>query len=304
MSNTRILFWLNKLVEHKTKLLAEGEDLSFSIKAVEKAIEEIKKIEKEITSGKEALKIKGIGKGIATRIDEILTTGRLKEIDEGRTKEKYLDLTVIPGVGPVRARKLFEQYQITSLEELLSLYQEGKLTRITHQMDIGLKYHYDLQEKIPRTEMEEIKKVLEKQLKGITFEICGSFRRKLLESSDVDVLITGTKLETVVKILKDSGFLLDSYTQNATKKYMGVCKVKEKARHIDIKLIAKESWGSAVLHFTGSKDFNIYMRNLAIERGWLLNEYGLFDQDKKRVSTSEKGIFEALGIEYTEPKDR
>ena len=181
-----------------------------------------------------------------------------------------------------------------------------------------------IKENIPRHEIDELHLILTKLTTTISpylfGTICGSYRRETQKSNDVDFIIAHTEIITkedlinnkynylhkFIKLLKDSHILIDSLTgDTVTTKYMGIFKIKDELRRIDIRYVPYESFYSAILYFTGSKDFNKKMRQIAIQNNYILNEYGLFYENDKMVKVnSEKDIFDTLGMEYLEPKLR
>jgi DNA polymerase beta len=289
---------------------------------------------------KELLDIKGIGKGSVERVKEILDNGKLGElgdyVDEKQEKAKIIEeLEDIVGVGHVNAVNFYKQ-GITSVKMLKKKVKNGEI-EVNDKVQLGLKYHNVYKKNIPRAEVTKVYKLIEKVVNKINnkkeytdknkyiFEICGSYRRQKTHSNDVDILITkkGTKLSSeksdkhLVKIVKrlksdlniNNGkpLLLDDMTdKNITTKYMGFSKYKDcPVRRIDIRFVPYEAFGSAMLYFTGSGEFNVRMRNLAKDKGYKLSEYGLFDSNEKRVKLkTEKDIFKFLGMEYVEPKNR
>src|SRR5207302_182373 len=107
------------------------------------------------------------------------------------------------------------------------------------------------------------------------------------------------------------GFLVASLTSQGNTKYMGVCKhpVAQIGRRIDIRFVTFDSYAPAILYFTGSKDLNKIMRSIALDKGYTLNEYGLYrfvngQKGEKVVAQSEREIFHVLGIAYLDPVDR
>ena len=102
-------------------------------------------------------------------------------------------------------------------------------------------------------------------------------------------------------------FITDSLTcDNVETKYMGFCKYKEYVMRIDIRYVPYDSYYTAILYFTGSKEFNKKMRKVAIKNGYMLNEYGLYDEknNKQFKINSEKDVFDALNMHYLSPNDR
>ena len=300
-----------------------NEDKKWNLKALSIAINSIEKYEGNIVNGTQMKNnLKGIGDKIAKRIDEILETGDLKELnqndDENSNKDYLENLLLITGVGNVRAKKWLS-LNIKNIEDVKNAIAISKITS-THHIDIGIKYYYDFQKKIPRTEIDEIKNFLNLSLKKINkdliFEICGSYRRGALESGDIDILVSNPNyidnienqkfLEKIVKELSKSKLIIDNLTSKGSTKFMGVCKISDIARRIDIRLINYESYYAALIYFTGSKNFNVYIRNKALEKNFSLNEYALTDMNDNtiKILNSEEEIFLILKIPYLSPIER
>ena len=214
-----------------------------------------------------------------------------------------------------------EQKHMKSFDALIKELESN--TRYLHKLNyhqlIGVKHYFNIMKKIPREEMLKIQKVLKHSLKmmnsGLVLTICGSFRRERAESGDIDCLITHRDINTsdnskmlgdIVKGLTNVGFLVDHLTENGGTKYMGLCKVAEVPRRIDIRVIPWESYPFAILYFTGSKNNNTNMRIAAKKKGYKLNEYGMESiLDHKMVKcSSEQEIYEFLGMKYLTPKER
>ena len=193
-----------------------------------------------------------------------------------------------------------------------------------------------LRESPEKTEKKSKKKTLIDQPKiGMKAVICGSYRRGLESSGDIDLLISGLTEEDdkkfdlidFVKYLTEEGLIIDHLTEKGTTKFMGVC---DKGYRIDIRFIPHESFGAALMYFTGSKTFNTLVRTEALKQGYTLEEYGLYplitsadkeadDGMKKKITHShqhmkgtrilcptEESIFEILKIDdkYLDPVNR
>ena len=191
---------------------------------------------------------------------------------------------------------------------------------------------------IPRKEVTKYYKFMEKVISYLNkkyelnesneyvFEICGSYRREKLVSNDIDVLISKkktktsktksekhlnrfvNKLKTNLKINNNKPLLLDDMTdKNITTKYMGFSKLKDNhVRRIDIRYVPYTNFHSALLYFTGSRELNTKMRQIAKQKGFKLSEYGLFrlSDDKKIIIKSERDFFKKLDMEYLHPRLR
>jgi len=272
---------------------------TFKLKALNHVYSVIKKLGKEIKDVSDLDGIPGIGKGSRQRIEEILSSGKLAELNDKSDKSfvdmrKSLDsLMEITGMGDKTAHKLYKE-GITSVKQLKRAIKNG--LKISPQIKLGLKYLNKVKFDIPRRETAKIEKYLQKKLtiidSNLKIIICGSYRRGNPTSGDIDAIIYDDKIKTksqleetnylvdFVNDLTDDGFLLDHMTDKKyDMKYMGFCKFKDyPIRRIDFRMFAMESLHSAILYFTGPFELNTEMRRLAGDRGMKLNEYGLYSK--------------------------
>ena len=301
----------------------------YRLKSITTALKILEKYNKNIFTYddlKDILKIKGIGQGTIDRIKEIIETGKLSEIKITKDDKRYLklieELEEIYGIGRITAYKLFKEHNIKSIDELIKKI-ENKEIEVPENVKIGLKYIKQLDTNIPREEIDEFREYLLDILYKIDINlfgaICGSYRRLKKTSGDVDIIIIHNEykkmsqklninyLDIIVKKLIEKNIIIESLTRTDVKtKYMGIFKWKNsKPRRIDIRFFPLESYYSAILYFTGSKDFNKNMRLNAIAHDYTLNEYGLYDEKNKMFKVnSEKEIFDLLGMEYLTPDKR
>ena len=290
----------------------------FRLKAISTALKAIEKFTEKITNSKQLKGIKGIGNGTMRRIDEILTTGKLEEVKINPKEEKYLEyisnLEEVFGIGRKTAYDLFKTYKVKTVEELKEKYDKKEI-ELPDNIIKGLKYVNKIQGNIPRSEIDEIGKFLLETLIEVDSElfgtICGSYRRLTATSNDVDFIIVHPKnkknmLAKLIKILKNKDFIIDSFTEDNVKtKYMGIFHWKTNVlRRIDIRYIPYESYYTALLYLTGSKNFNRKMRQIAISQDMTLNEYGIYENDKMIKVNSEKEVFDILKMEYVSPDKR
>ncbi len=299
---------------------------SFRLSSISKVLKLIKSYPNKIKSSDDLKGIKGIGKNSLNRIDEIIKTGKLSEIKQEQIDQTYLNylenLEEVFGIGRKTALELYKKYNVKSVKDLKKLHKNG-IIQLPDNVLKGLKYYGKFKENIPRDEIDEINKYLQKKVKKVDDKmellICGSYRRLKPTSNDIDILITHPKVKNEVsdkkhyledfidELIKDK-FIVDSLTEKTVKtKYMGLCKYnKNPMRRIDIRFISYESYPFAVLYFTGSKDFNKMMRQVAIDMDYTLNEYGLYDNKKHKhlKAKTEEDIFKLLNLEYVLPEYR
>lgn len=264
-----------------------------------------------LTSAEQIKHLKGIGPKLYIRIDEIIKTGTLRELNhlfEDPNMNALMDISAVHGIGPKAALRFHKLHGISTVSELRDKVADGTI-ELNMAQSIGLRYHEDLIKKIPYAECAEHGAFLQAEArkilhKDVIVTVCGSHRRQVPFSSDIDVLISlppqyadnsqtslgaagaplvkmppnaSKFLPTLVAQLHKSGYLLDTLALGDTK-YMGVCKKigGDHARRIDIRWVAPQSYPTALLYFTGSKVFNTRMREYALGKGYSLSEYGLY----------------------------
>ena len=308
----------NKKIIENLKILADYERINnepFKVKAYEKVINSIELYDKNIEGLEDIKQIKGIGKKIEDKIIEFLNTGNITEVNNVINDPKYIlgnKLKGIYGIGPAKITELMTK--ITNFEELK---EHSEL--LNDKQKIGLKYYDDLNLRIPIAEgnnhFKIVKKILNNLYKDIEFELVGSYRRKNKDMGDIDILIKnrpGLVLKDFIKQLEDTSYIIEKLALGKNK-FMGICKLSPElpARRIDILIAEPSYYYFALLYFTGSYNFNIYMRKIALQKGLSLSEYGFKDiKDTKNIIdtsdiiNSEEDIFKYLDMTYVEPSKR
>ena len=329
----------DKIVEMRENNEEKGKIKGTQFKVInfKKALKNIKDYSEPIYKADQLKGIKGIGKGILSRVEEIISTGTLKneiEVDDKKKGEmlEKKKLQKLTGIGPSKSNKLLKSG--ITLDLLLSErnklgdndFKENKfLKELTHHQIIGLKYYEDLEKRIPRKHIENIDKKLSEILKqdkwsGIIYKICGSYRRNMEDSGDIDILMSykdfneekdkNRYLPKIVKELTEKKIIIDNLTTLGTSKYMGICRIPgyDVACRIDIRLVPYHCYIPAILYFTGSANENVRLRNIAIQKGYKINEYGLFKLsdkgEEKIILNDEKDLYKILGEDYKEPYER
>jgi len=311
-----------------------SKEIYYKLATIKRVIDTISKYNKLIINGEQLENIKGIGPKTIARINEIVKTGKLKEIiNKEKQFQSISELSQIYGIGPTKASNFYELFGITSIKELIKASSDGKIT-LTNQMKLGIKYKDKLKDNIPHqlilnSEKAIISKVLSVDNKLIA-NICGSFRRGKSFSSDIDILLTHPNitdtnnkqafyLNLVIDILTDY-FIVDKLTETSTKHFQGFASfkniidnfpnfdVKKNIIRLDIIIVPFNSYYTALLHFTGSVIFNQKIRLHAKSLNMKLNEYGLYkivgNKDIKIKINSENDIFNALLLKYIPPEKR
>ena len=302
-----ILFILKKLADHEK---ANGE--AFKANSYLKVISELKKLKDDSDFTEATIRgIKGVGDSIYQKIDQIMKTGscplydKIKDIVDPRDA-----LLKVHGIGPKRANELMKM-GINTVDEL-----KEKKEYLNEKQKIGLRYYDELNQPIPREEIvkheKHLKTFLKKTDPNAELTISGSYRRNKAESGDIDVLLKSDKKETYTKFIKklvNQGYLVEQLALG-TKKYNGICRLGRKGsgRRIDIMYTTPSEYPFAILYFTGSGDFNVRMREDALNQGYTMNEYSMKHTKTKEVIETtfltEREIFDFLGYDYLEPEMR
>jgi DNA polymerase (family 10) len=259
--------------------------------------------------------IPGVGENIAKKIIEFLKTGRIHAYE--RLKETvpahiYI-LMKVPGIGPKKVEKLNRILKITSVKQL---EQAARAHRISPIAGFGNKSEQEIlesiglmklsKERIPLKEAEKIANNIineMKKVKGIeNISAAGSLRRRKVTIRDIDIIASSNQPEK----------LIDAFTKlKDVKKVLAKGKTKaviifKSGVHADLRVFAPKSWGAGLLYNTGSKNYNIEIRRIAIKKGYKLNEYGLFNRktNKMTAGKTEQEICKQLGVKYLEPEQR
>lgn len=217
------------------------------------------------------------------------------ELPELHSLRKYLFFIKIPGFGPRVIKKFIDQK--IDPDEIHNL-------RLTRLQKIGLKYWPQMQKRIPREVIRNVARRLKKLIPADRFKVVGSYRRKQKDSGDIDILITTKETSILAYVMKDEHLFVDYLSYGPRKTSFLIRWSPDDVGQVDIKNIDEDSWASALLYFTGSKMFNVKIRAIAKMKGYKLNEYGLFKAGKRVLVSSEKDIFDELGVEWLSPKER
>ena len=262
---------------------------------------------------KKLMSIPGIGKSISDHIIQIQKTWTIKDSKKyfsNKKVNKIKEISGVLGIGPVLAKKIISS-KINSIKDLRQAVKEGGI-KLTNYQTIGLKYYNKLSKKIPRKEILSFDKYISKKIKEInkkkellTYAVAGSYRRKLKESGDIDLIIGYKNTKDYVKmVLRMLKYIIIDKLNEGRSKIHCLIKWKDRVRKLDIIFLPHTSFIPGLLYFTGSKEHNIKMRRRAKDLGFTLNRYGLFKGKKKLKAESEKDFFRILKMKYLDPEKR
>jgi DNA polymerase (family 10) len=264
--------------------------------------------------GLKALKsIPGVGDSMARKIEEYLNTGRIEYYEEFKRKMPInLDEIVgVEGVGPKKAKVLFEKLGIKNLEELEAAAQAHKIAplfgfgeKTEKNILQALEFLKGSQGRFLLGEILPIAHQVLEQLAGLPevarADVAGSVRRRKETIGDVDFLVISTNPTRVMDWFVSRPGVVKVWGQGTTKSSVRL----QEGFDMDIRVIAPESYGAALQYFTGSKDHNIALRKIAIDQGYKLSEYGLFQGEKLIAADTEAAVYQKLGMPWIPPEIR
>ena len=278
-------------------------------------IESLSEDIEDIYKREELEEIPGVGKGIALRIKEYLETGQLKYLEELRSEfpKGMEELVKIEGIGPKTALKLIKKLRINSVEDLEAAIKQGKLSGLNgfgvkkeENILRGIELYKASKGRFLLGDILPIANSLEDAFKKMEFiqkiNVAGSIRRRNETVRDIDILAASKEPRKVIKFLTEMKNIKEVLTEGETK-----CSViLNNDVQVDLRVIDVSSYGSALQYFTGSKDHNVKLRQIAKKKKWKLNEYGLFNtvNDERLAGENEKDIYKTLDLEYIEPELR
>lgn len=274
---------------------------------------------------KQLTRIEGIGKGSAEKIVEFLETGEIAEHTQllSKVPAGLFAVLDIPGLGPKTVKLMWDQLGITSIEDLKAKLDTPELRQLPRMGDktiANIRKAIEFREKagdrtplgIVRPIAIELVQAL-RQVKGAQYvEFAGSLRRGKETIGDIDILAACKDAEAMRDAFCNYEGVTQILSRGDTK-----CSVRVDLRGLviqaDLRLVPKANFGAALLYFTGSKEHNVRLRELAIKKKHRLNEYGLYkglderpqDSGEKPVAAAnETDVYKALGLHYIPPELR
>ncbi|MEI8349767.1 MAG: DNA polymerase/3'-5' exonuclease PolX [Candidatus Omnitrophota bacterium] len=304
------------LREIATLLELEGSN-SFRIRAYERAAQIIEDLTQDLLALVQEgnlTTLPGIGNDLADKITELVTTGKLKFYEELKKKipAGVVAMTEIPGLGPKTVKKIYETLHIENIPQLAQAARQGKLRileGIREKTEENILRGIELLEKgSARTPLhfafrlaEEFFEVLRPMEEVGAIEIAGSLRRRKDTVRDIDILVVSKKPLPVMARFTSCESVQNVLVKGETKSSVVT---KENGMQVDLRVVEKSCFGSALLYFTGSKEFNIKIRQLALKYGLKMNEYGVFKKEKCVAGKTESAIFSLLHMAFIPPELR
>ena len=290
----------------------EGEN-QFRVRAYRRAARVIEGLPKAIgsllKSGRDLSELPGIGKDLAGKIAGIVKTGHFNLLDtlKRRLPGELGDMAALPGLGPKRIKLLYDKLKVRTLNDLRQAIKTGRLRELRG-------FGPAIEEKLlaalekPRSAKRFKISVAEAEADALVaflrdrgrVVVAGSYRRRRDTVGDLDVLVTAKNGAAVGNRLVE----YDSVAQVVAHGPTRTTVMLRSGLQVDVRAVPEESYGAALLYFTGSKAHNIALRGIANQHGWKLNEYGLFSGKRRIAGATEEDVYKKLGLPFIEPELR
>jgi DNA polymerase (family X) len=304
------------LSEFADLLAIAGED-QFRVRAYEKAARAVADYPVAVDGlDEKALdEIPAVGSHIAAKIRELLGTGRIGDLDDlrARVPAGLRVLLDVPGLGPKRARQIYEELGIASLPELLDALHEERLRDLRGW---GATSEENLRRSISQAQQAGARMQLGVALdvagelvaglgaspavERVTF--AGSLRRMCETIGDIDLLVASNHPTAVMETFAGLPLVSEILARGSTKSAAQTTK----GLHVDLRVVAPEVWGAALVYFTGSKAHNIHLRRIAQRLGLKLSEYGVerIEDGMTVAAATEEEVYRLLGMTWIPPTMR
>jgi len=325
---------IGQILREVADLLEITEANPFRVRAYRNAIRTVEAhavpLRKLVEEGADLTELPAIGKGMAENIEEIVATGGLAALDalSEDVPPTLIELMRLPGVGPKKAKKLWDELGIETVEDLEEAAREGRVAGLAGfgektqaKILTGIEQYRQNTSRFLLGEVDELLPPLIEHLRGVEgvtkLEVAGSYRRRRETVGDIDLLALADDAAAVSEAL--TGF-------PGVEQVIGAGGTKTSVRlrsglQVDLRVVPPESWGAALVYFTGSKEHNIKLRQRALDRGLRVSEYGVFripetggdetpvergraSEGEMVAGATEEDVYSSLGLAWLPPELR
>lgn len=296
-----------------------GDNVQFKSRAYYRAADTIANLKENISDlysqggAKLLLQIPSIGKAIASKVEQFIKEGRIDQLEELRKKIPINsgELQGIEGLGPKTIKVLYDKLQIRDLAELERSAADGRLRTVPgfterKEKDILKRIEFFRRGKGRRIigEVYPLVKQIESrllQVDGVRQAIAaGSVRRMRETIGDIDYLVLSDKPEAVLDFFVKMPEVVEIIARGPAKAFVKLADGID----ADLLVVPHGSWGSALQYFTGSKEHSVELRRIAIAKGLRLNEWGVFEGERKVAGETEEQVYNILGLQWIPPEMR
>lgn len=292
---------------------------SFRVRSYRNAARTVDDLEEQVADlverGEDLSSLPDVGGSIASKLEEIVHTGRLEQLDELRSQmdADVTELLDIQNLGPAGARKLFTELGVTDAEGVVRAAEEGRIAELD---GFGEKTQEQLlrdarrylergsRERLPLGEADDVVAPLLEYLDSCSSidraVAAGSYRRRKETIGDLDIVAVCDDRSAAMDEFVDYERVESVVSHGTTRSTV----VLSSGLHVDLRAVGEESFGAALYYFTGSKQHNIATRRIAQDRALKINEYGVFDGDEQIAGATEESVFETIDLPYIVPELR
>lgn len=265
----------------------------------------------------ELQKITGIGKGTAERIEQYIDSGKIELHQEllAQVPTGLLELLKVPNLGPKKVQVLWQELEVTGPDRLREEIAAGRVAelprfgaRTAEKLLAGLDFMAQASQRTPLGLARKVADPIFEKVAAFDgvhrVEYAGSLRRGCETIGDIDLLCIAEDGGAVVEQFTKLPEVVEVLAAGQTKGSVRVTNPAGGRLQIDLRVVAAESFGAAWQYFTGSKAHNVRMREIAVKKGWKLNEYGLFEGEKSLAGREEKDVYKKFDYAYIPPELR
>ena len=258
-------------------------------------------------------KTTGIGKSSLAKIEEFVKAGKITAHQQLLTRipPSLLELLTIPGVGPKGVKAVYEKLKVTTIDELKRVIEDGSLAQLPGFGDKkaeviarGIDFLERSTGRIRLDQALEAGELVSEFLRGLPgiekIQPAGSLRRRAETIGDVDILVAAARGKQIIQAFTNAEFVREVLAAGPTKG-SAIVETETIPVHVDVRVVPQKSFGAAAQYFTGSKQHNVRLREIAIKAKLKLNEYGLFKGERMIAGPVEEEIYQKLGLDYIEP---
>jgi DNA polymerase (family 10) len=298
----------------------EGKENRFALIAYRRVAEQFANLDRDlntIAQAGELRTISGVGQAIAEKVDSLLKTGSFPLLDRIKKEipASVVEMLNIPDMGPKRVKMLWQDANIKSVDELEKAARAGKLAGLP---GVGPKLEAKI---IVNIEANKRRGTSDRSPLGIAYplahsmlrelmkidsvqraSVAGSLRRMKESIGDIDLLVSSDEVDRVMDVFNKLPQVAEVIARGSTKSSVRL----HTGQQVDLRVIQPKHWGAALQYFTGSKEHNIRMREIALRKGYSLNEYSLtrMKDDKDIFCPEEAEVYEKLGLSFIPPELR
>lgn len=292
---------------------------AFRIRAYRNAAQTIREMSKEladmVNKGKDLSDLPDIGKNMASKIKDFVQTGKLQQLEKLQQKIPVNtdELLQISQLGNKSIKVLYEQLGITNIEQLKKVAKAGEVERLK---GFGKKTQQKILDEINKLSSGETQgrfkwaiaeQIIESYMQYISafegvesVDAAGSYRRKKETVGDMDLLVVSSRPAALMEHFVNYEEAEEIIAQGETKSSV----ILRSGLQVDLRVIPAESYGSAMLYFTGSKAHNVAIRRIAQDKGYKINEYGIYEGAYWKAGKTEKEMYQYIGLSFIEPELR